>query len=284
MQKAMNFLTSQLSRSLSNLLLNSNILDILKPSTLYWKINRKIKSINLKLFKSFTADILLTMTDSLTLTLRSKILRLLLLHWILLVIVEEIHCHRNIVYTMQENLFMYDSFFKSQFRSKSALWKIFSAAEDFLITYLKQQSWIMQKEMMWFLWKEWSIHVYQFTILRILKKRHWSNKKKQHVSIRQICCSWRLNSLSSSMRLCSTRLQDDVIKSMHQLMSQLVIKSLERESISEAFFQCIQSMTIYFVSIFMKTDSTTRLSSLLWNYQWFVSWNDKDNWLWQQRL
>ena len=34
-----------------NLLLNS---DILKPSTLYWKINRKIKPVNLKLFKSFT--------------------------------------------------------------------------------------------------------------------------------------------------------------------------------------------------------------------------------------
>ncbi len=34
-----------------NLLLNS---DILKPSTLYWKINRKIKPVNLKLFKPFT--------------------------------------------------------------------------------------------------------------------------------------------------------------------------------------------------------------------------------------
>ena len=30
-----------------------------------------------------------------------------------------------------------------------------------------------------------SIHVYQFMISRILKKRHWSNKKRQHVSIRQ---------------------------------------------------------------------------------------------------
>ncbi len=80
---------------------------------------------------------------------------------------------------------MYDSFFRSQFCSKSTLWKIFSAAEDSLITYLKQQSWIMQKEMMWFLWEEWNIHVHQFTILRILKKRHWSNKKRQRVSIRQ---------------------------------------------------------------------------------------------------
>ncbi len=139
----------------------------------------------MKLFKPFTADILLAMTGQLTSTLRLKILRLLLLHWIFFVIVEEIHCHRNIVYTMQENLFMYDSFFRSQFHSKSALQKIFSAAEDALITYLKQQSWIMQKEMMWFLWKEWELNVHQFMISRILKRRRWSNKKKQRVNIRQ---------------------------------------------------------------------------------------------------
>ncbi len=86
---------------------------------------------------------------------------------------------------MQENFFMYDFFFKFQFRSKSVLWKIFSAAEDVLITYLKQQSWVMQKEMMWFLWEEWRLNVHQFMILRILKRRRWSNKKKQRVSIRQ---------------------------------------------------------------------------------------------------
>ncbi len=145
------------------------------------------------------------MTGSLTLTLRSKILRLLLLHWILFVIVEEVHCHRNIVYTMQENLFMYDSFFRSQFRSKSVFWKIFSAAEDFLITYLKQQSWVMQKEMMWFLWEEWDLNVHQFTISRILKKRHWSNKKKQRVSIRQND-ELRLNRVADLLQLTTEQL------------------------------------------------------------------------------
>jgi len=54
MQKGIESLASQLSRPPSNLLLNSDILDILKPSTLYWKINRKIKPVNLKLFKPFT--------------------------------------------------------------------------------------------------------------------------------------------------------------------------------------------------------------------------------------
>ena len=91
------------------------ILDILKPSTLYWKIFRKS---NRKLFKPFTADILLAMTGQLAPALRSKILRLLLLHWTPFAIAEEVHCHRNTVYTMQENLFMYDSPFRPQLRPK----------------------------------------------------------------------------------------------------------------------------------------------------------------------
>ena len=125
------------------------------------------------------------MPRSLDPSIRSKIVRLLLLHWRFLAIVEEIHCHFDIVYNIQENLFIYHSSCRSQFRFKRILWKIFSAAEDFLITYLKQQSWIMQKKIMWFLWKKWDLNVHQFMILRILKKRCWSNKKKQRVNIRQ---------------------------------------------------------------------------------------------------
>ncbi len=125
------------------------------------------------------------MIDQLVLMLRSKILHLLLLHWWSDVIVEEVHCHFITVYRFQKNLFMYDSSFRSQFQLKDTSWKIFLIAEDFLITYLKQQSWAMQKEIMWFLWKKWDIHVHRFIIFRILKKRHWSNKKKQRVSIRQ---------------------------------------------------------------------------------------------------
>ena len=120
------------------------------------KINRKINQTGkFEAVQTFhSADILLAMTGPLAPALRSKILRLLLLHWIPLVIAEEVHCHRNIVYTMQENLFMYDSSFRPQFRPKGAPRKVFPAAEDSLITYLEQQPWAMQKEMMWFLWKE----------------------------------------------------------------------------------------------------------------------------------
>ena len=97
------------------------------------------------------------------------------------------------------------SFFRSQFRSKSVFWKIFSAVEDALITYLKQQSWVMQKEIMWFLWEEWKLNVHQFMISRILKRRRWSNKKKQRVSIRQND-ELRLNWIADLLQLTTEQL------------------------------------------------------------------------------
>ena len=54
MQKTMNFLTSQLSRSLSNLLLNSDILDIFESSRPVFALEKSIKQINMKLFRSST--------------------------------------------------------------------------------------------------------------------------------------------------------------------------------------------------------------------------------------
>ena len=83
--------------------------------------------------------------------------------------------------------------------------KVFPAAEDSLITYLKQQPWAMQKEMVWFLWEEWGIHVHRFTISRILKKRHWSNKKGQRVGIRQND-ELRLNWVADLLRLTAEQL------------------------------------------------------------------------------
>jgi len=51
-----------------------------------------------------------------------------------------------------------------------------------------------------------------------------------------------------------------VIKSMLLLINQLTIKSLEQESIAEVFFQFIQKMNIYSALIFIRINSTTRLS------------------------
>jgi len=54
MQKAMNSLTSQLSRSPPNLLLNSDILDIFEPSRPVFALEKSIKQVNMKLFRSST--------------------------------------------------------------------------------------------------------------------------------------------------------------------------------------------------------------------------------------
>ncbi len=140
------------------------------------------------------------MSKSLSASLRFKILRLLLLHWTSSTIAEEIHYCSVTVYNVQENLFMYNSSFRSQFRLKDASWKIFKIAENDLIVYLEDQSWIMQKEMIWYIWKKWDINVHQFTISRILKKRDWSNKKEQHVEVRQNN-ELRLNWVANMLRL-----------------------------------------------------------------------------------
>ena len=118
-------------------------------------------------------------------SLRSKILRLLLLQWAPWAIAEEVHCCPATVYNIQENLFMYNSPFRPQFRPKGAPRKVFKAAENGLIAYLEDQPWAMQKEMVWYIWEEWGINVHQPTISRILKRRGWSIKKGQRVGVRQ---------------------------------------------------------------------------------------------------
>ncbi len=143
---------------------------------------------------------LLAMPGPLPASLRSKILRLLLLHWTSSTIAEEVHCCSVTVYNIQENLFMYHSSFRSQFRLKETPRKMFKAAENDLIVYLEEQSWIMQKEMIWYIWKKWSINVHQSTISRILKRKDWSNKKGQRVEVRQND-ELRLNWIADMLRL-----------------------------------------------------------------------------------
>ncbi len=54
---------------------------------------------------------LLAMSRSLSASLCFRILRLLLLHWCFKDIIKEIHCHFDIIYRIQKNLFMYNSFY-----------------------------------------------------------------------------------------------------------------------------------------------------------------------------
>jgi len=100
------------------------------------------------------------MTGPLPAAIRSRIVRLLLLHWQPAAIVEEVHCCPRTVYSILENLFMYSSPFKPQFRPKGAPRKVFKAAENGLIAYLEEQPWAMQKEMVWYIWEEWGINVH----------------------------------------------------------------------------------------------------------------------------
>ncbi len=144
----------------------------------------EIEAIQTSLFID-VPDVLSAMTDPLPAAIRSRIVRLLLLHWQPLAIVEEVHCCSRTMYSILENIFMYSSSFKPQFRPKEAPRKVFKAAENGLIAYLEDQPWAMQKEMVWYIWKKWGINVHRFTISRILKRRRWSNKKEQRVEVRQ---------------------------------------------------------------------------------------------------
>ena len=79
------------------------------------------------------------MIKALVSTLRVKIVRYFLLYWRSDLITIDVHCHIVIVYRIYENLFIYDTFFKSQFRFKKCSRKLFSVAEDDLIQYLKKR-------------------------------------------------------------------------------------------------------------------------------------------------
>ncbi len=62
------------------------------------------------------------------------------------------------------------------------------------------------------------------------------------------------------MNFYSMKSQADIIRFMLSLINQLIIKFSEQESIAEVFFQFIWKTNIYFASIFMKINSTMRLS------------------------
>ncbi len=145
------------------------------------------------------------MTGSLPASIRFRIVRLLLLHWQFPVIVEEVHCCSRTMYSIRENIFMYSSSFKSQFRLKEIFCKMFKTAENNLIVYLENQSWVMQKEMIWYIWEKWDINVHQFMISRILKRKDWNIKKEQHVEVRQND-ELRLNWIADMFRLTTEQL------------------------------------------------------------------------------
>jgi len=117
--------------------------------------------------------------------LRSRIVRYLLLHWRPKAIADEVHCGVRTVYEIQENMFIYGSPFKHRRRVAGGPRKVHRAAEESLTTYIEEQPWAMQKEMIWFLWEEWGIYVSRPTMCRILKRLRLSEKQAQRVGHRQ---------------------------------------------------------------------------------------------------
>jgi len=69
------------------------------------------------------------MTGPLPPSLRARILRFLLLGWRPNAIALEVHYGIRVVYNIEENLFIYGSSFRPQFRPKGALRKISEVAK-----------------------------------------------------------------------------------------------------------------------------------------------------------
>ncbi len=99
----------------------------------------KIKAIQISLFVDFL-NAFLAMIDSLSAVIHFRIIWLLLLHWQSFIIIKKVHCCFRMMYSILKNIFMYSSLFKSQFRFKEILCKMFKTAENDLIVYLENQS------------------------------------------------------------------------------------------------------------------------------------------------
>jgi transposase len=124
------------------------------------------------------------MVAPIPLSIRSKIVRYLLLNWRPDAIVKEVHCSPATVYNVQQNLFIYGQPNRPHFHPIGGPRRICTAVENALFAYLKEQPWIQQQEMVWYLWEEWGIHVHRFIISRLLKRRGWSNKKATRIGSR----------------------------------------------------------------------------------------------------
>jgi len=79
------------------------------------------------------------MTGPLAPALRARILRFLLLGWRPDAIALEVYCSTRVVYNIEENLFMYGSLFRPQFRTKGAPRKITEAAKNSMAEFLNER-------------------------------------------------------------------------------------------------------------------------------------------------
>ena len=121
------------------------------------------------------------MTRTIPSSIRSQLVRLMMVGWQPKAIARAMHCSERTVYEIKFNLLAYGSPFKPHYRPMGAPSKITAAAGDGLIEYITWQPWVNQREMGWHLWEEWGIHCHQSTISRLIKIRRWSRKKGQRI-------------------------------------------------------------------------------------------------------
>ena len=128
---------------------------------------------------------ILRATHGLPAIIRSKILRLLLLNWRPGAIADEVHCHASTVYRILENLYIYGTPSRPHRCPLGGPRKISLAAEKALLATLAREPWLMQDELVWYLWEEWGIGVHRSSVSRLLKRARWDRKKAQRVGSRR---------------------------------------------------------------------------------------------------
>ena len=89
------------------------------------------------------------------------------------------------MYLIQQNLHIYGSPCRPRIRQTGAPRKVSKAAENDLISWLEEQPWAQQSEIVWYLWEEWRLQVHRSTISRILKRQKWTQKTGRRVGERQ---------------------------------------------------------------------------------------------------
>ena len=112
--------------------------------------------------------------------LGAKVVCLLPLEWEPKAIAEDVHCHFTTVYRIP-NLFIYGSAWTPRHRPKGCPRKVHAAAEKGLIQYITDQPCTQQKEMIWYLWKEWGLWPSQPTISRSLAENRRSRERAQRL-------------------------------------------------------------------------------------------------------
>ena len=118
---------------------------------------------------AFVSAFVFALIAPLLASIHSKIIRYLLLYWRPDAIAAEVHCGLLMVYFIQKNLFIYGFPCRPHICQADALQKVSKAAKDDLISWLEEQLWAQQSEMVWYFWKKWGLQAHRNTISRILK-------------------------------------------------------------------------------------------------------------------